>query len=74
MCVDVDEFRSRLGKKIKKFRTSAGLTQEEMDEGEFAVHYRTIQEIESGRTNATVNTLFRIAKRLKVKPKDFFDF
>lgn len=73
MCVDSDEFRIKLGKRIKKLRLAAGLTQEDMDEGDFAVHFRTIQEIENGRTNANVNTLFRISKRLKVKPKDLFD-
>nr|WP_153017947.1 helix-turn-helix transcriptional regulator [Leptospira santarosai] len=68
-----DEFRKKLGKRIQKLRISSGLTQEQMDEGEFSVHYRTIQEIESGRANPTVNTLFRISKRLKIKPQELFD-
>ncbi|MCR1795906.1 helix-turn-helix transcriptional regulator [Leptospira sp. id769339] len=60
--------------RIKKLRLAAGLTQEDIDEGECAVHFRTIQEIENGRPNPNFNTLFRISKRLKVKPKDLFDF
>ncbi|MEI7014630.1 helix-turn-helix transcriptional regulator [Leptospira licerasiae] len=58
---------------LKGFRLAVGLTQKDLDEGDFTVHFRTIQEIENGRTNANVNTLFRISKRLKVKPKDLFD-
>lgn len=73
MCVDSVEFKKKMGMKIKKLRVAAGLTQESMDEGEFAVHYRTIQEIEGGRTNPTIDTIFKISKRLKVKPKDLLD-
>ena len=73
MCMDSTEFKKKMGLKIKKLRVAAGLTQENMDEGEYSVHYRTIQEIEGGRTNPSIDTIFKISKRLKVKPKDLLD-
>ncbi|MBW0435219.1 helix-turn-helix transcriptional regulator [Leptospira yasudae] len=72
--VESDEFRKKLGNKIQSLRKLRNITQEEMDdETELSVHFRTIQEIESGRANTTINTILKIAKRFKVKPKDLLD-
>ncbi|WP_425268838.1 helix-turn-helix domain-containing protein [Leptospira barantonii] len=72
--VETDEFRKKLGIKIQSLRKSRNITQEEMDDGsELSVHFRTIQEIESGRANTTINTILKISKRFKVKPKDLLD-
>lgn len=72
--VEMDEFRKKIGFKIQSLRKSRNITQEEMDDGsELSVHFRTIQEIESGRANTTINTILKISKRLKVKPKDLLD-
>ncbi|PJZ57678.1 transcriptional regulator [Leptospira barantonii] len=72
--MESDEFRKKLGNKIQSLRKVREITQEDMDDGtEISVHFRTIQEIESGRANTTINTILKIAKRFKVKPKDLLD-
>ena len=49
--VDFETFRNKLGKKIKKERVARGLTQEDMDDGDDGVPHRTMQNIETGRSN-----------------------
>lgn len=72
-CVDFEEFLSKVGKNIQSIRKEKGFTQENMDEGDYAVPVRTLQDIEAGRANFTANSIFKLSKRLKVKPKDFLD-
>ena len=71
--MELEEFLKRLGKKIQKMRKERGLTQEDLDEGDYAIPVRTLQDIEAGRANVTASSLFKIAKHLKVKPKDLMD-
>ena len=72
-CVELEEFLTKIGKKIQKIRKENGFTQENMEEGEFAIPVRTLQDIEAGKANVTVSSLLKIAKQLKVKPKDLID-
>lgn len=44
-----------------------------MEDGEFGVPYRTIQDVETKETEIRIKTIFRIAKRLGVDPKEFLD-
>ena len=63
-----------VGKRIKEVRESKGLSQVELVgkmQGE--IDPTNISRIESGRTNPTVYTLFRIAEALEVNPKDLLD-
>lgn len=63
-----------VGSNIKKFRESKGLTQVDLVgkiEGE--IDTTNISRIESGRTNPTVFTLFRIAVALEVSIKELLD-
>lgn len=69
----IEEFLTKIGKNIQKIRKEKGLTQENLDEGDFAIPVRTLQDIEAGKGNVTVKSLFKIAKQLKVKPKDLLD-
>ncbi|EMY77063.1 DNA-binding helix-turn-helix protein [Leptospira weilii serovar Ranarum str. ICFT] len=71
--MDFEEFLSKVGKNIQSIRKEKGFTQENMDEGDYAVPVRTLQDIEAGRANFTANSIFKLSKRLKVKPKDFLD-
>ncbi|MBK8394132.1 MAG: helix-turn-helix transcriptional regulator [Leptospiraceae bacterium] len=68
-----DEFTKRIRVKIKQLRLSQGLTQEDMDEGEYAISYRTIQDIEAGKADPSLRSLYKIAGRLKVKPRELLD-
>lgn len=71
--MDFEEFLLKVGKNIQAVRKEKGLTQENMDEGDYAVPVRTLQDIEAGRANFTANSIFKLSKRLKVKPKDLLD-
>ena len=68
------EILKLIGNRIKEVRESRGLSQVELVgkmQGE--IDPTNISRIESGRTNPTVYTLFRIAEALEVKPKELLD-
>lgn len=63
-----------IGSNIKRVRESKGLTQVDLVgkiEGE--IDTTNISRIESGRTNPTVFTLYRIAVALEVSIKELLD-
>ena len=63
----------KLGETIKKFRKDRNLTQEELaDRSNMNVSY--LAKIENGYVNTTIRYLFKIAKGLKIKVKDLFEF
>lgn len=51
---------------IKSLRIAKGLTQEDMSEGEDGIPYRTIQNLESGKSSPSLKTLYKLAKKLDV--------
>ena len=61
------------GKKLREIRKERGLTQEQLAE-KVNVSYQAISNIERGLTGPSFSTLADIAKALKVKPKELFDF
>ena len=66
-----DEMRRRLGANIQACRISLDLTQQQLaDMTGFSRSY--IAEIESGKRNASVNNLFRIAQGLEVNLFNLF--
>ena len=69
---EFDIFVNAVGKKIKHLRKLRGLSQEDMEKND-GVPLRTIQNIETGKSIATLKSIFRIAKRLKVHPKELVD-
>jgi transcriptional regulator with XRE-family HTH domain len=64
--VDFDRFRTGVGSNLKKARWLAKMTQEEV-EGITLRHY---QEIERGRRNPTLETLFGLARQFGVTVAD----
>ncbi len=65
---------SSLGKRIQNLREEQGLSQVDLAAkmlGKFDT--TNISRIESGRTNPTILTLYRIAKALDVQLKDLVD-
>lgn len=60
-----------LGRRVKEIRRSRQLTQEALAE-KLAMLPSNYARIEQGRMNATVDTLVRIAKALKVSVSDLF--
>ena len=61
------------GKNLKALRENRGISQEELAES-IGVEYQTISRIETGMYFTGYENLQKIAKALRVKVKDLFDF
>ena len=73
--MEKSELLKNVGKKIQEIRVSKGLTQVDLVgkiQGE--IDTTNISRIESGRTNPTIFTLYRIATALEIDLKDLMDF
>lgn len=65
--------RELLGKTVKKIREQKGMTQEDLaDKAASNVSY--LAKIENGYVNTSVRYLIKIARGLRVKVKDLFEF
>jgi transcriptional regulator with XRE-family HTH domain len=62
--MDFNSYRRKLAANIKLARKEAKLTQEDMQRHGF--NWRHYQEIEAGRINITVETLYRLSKVFKI--------
>lgn len=71
--MELNEFLKKTGNQIRKLRLEQGLTQENLDQGKYAIPVRTLQDIEAGKSNFTASSLLKLAKQLKVSPKDLID-
>ncbi len=58
-----------LGRNIKAARASSGLKQIDVSTGS-GLSYRHYQNIEAGKVNVTIETLFRLAKLYKISIRD----
>lgn len=64
-----------VGKRIKEVRESKGISQVELvGKMQGIIDPTNISRIESGRTNPTVFTLFRIAEALEINPSELLTF
>lgn len=70
--MNYEEFRRAVGDRIRMLRMERQITQEEMDSGDDGIPYRTIQNIETGRSNPNLRTIYRLARRLGVPPEEIF--
>ena len=61
-----DRFCRKVAKNIRNARLKAGLTQEDMER--FGFNIRHFQDIEAGKVRFTLETLYRLAKALKIRP------
>ena len=65
--------RKQLGLSIKKLRAAKKMTQEDLaDSAEMNVSY--LAKIENGYVNTSVRYLIKIAKGLRTRVKDLFEF
>lgn len=69
---DVIKFQKQVGLKIRSIRMEKGWTLEQTEERGYP-SWRHLQKVEAGK-NMTLATIFRIAKVLKVSPKDLLNF
>lgn len=63
------DMRVLVGQNVRRLRLGKGLTQEELAERS-GFDQRYISQLESGRRNPTVVTLFELAQALEVPPAD----
>lgn len=69
--VELDAYVLAVGKRIRKARWIAGLTQEQVAAG--GINYRYYQEIERGVRNPTLKTLCLLGRILDVPPAVFLE-
>jgi transcriptional regulator with XRE-family HTH domain len=63
----------RFGKRVKKLRNQKGLSQEKLAD-RASLHWTYISGIERGLRNISLKNIFKIAKALKVNPKNLLEF
>ena len=68
--VQPDRLLRKVGLQIRAQRLKVELNQEDVEN--FGVSWKHYQKIESGKTNTTINILYKLAKAFKCSPKDFF--
>lgn len=66
------KYSQRLANTVKKARSELALTQEEVAE-KCDTDVRTIINMEMGRGNPKLNTLFKIVRALKIDARELFD-
>jgi len=62
----------KFGNQLRKVRTEAGLSQEALG-FKSGLHRTYIGAIERGEQSVSVDNVYKLAKALKVKPKDLFE-
>lgn len=60
------------GKNLRRIRKDKGLTMTELA-NICDIQYRQISNIELGKVNTTVSTIYLLAEALKISAKDLFD-
>lgn len=71
--METTEFFKSFGERIKHFRKQKGWNQLEMAL-ELGIHPNELSNIECGRRNPTLKTVFKIARALNVDVKNLFEF
>lgn len=67
------EYLQNLGRNLKKYRLTTGLTQERLAEI-VNIHPTYVGKLEAGKNNPSAKLLFRLAIAMNVTVKDLFDF
>ena len=73
MHTDSDDVRAQLGERVRELRVAYRATQEQLAE-RAGLSYKFIGEIERGKANPTVDTLYRLAKALRVDTHELLLF
>lgn len=69
--VEFEEYVRAVGRRIRKARWIAGLTQEQV--AAQGINYRYYQEVERGARNPSLRTLFLLGRILDVPPSLFLE-
>lgn len=73
MDLDKEKLLIKFGKRIKKLRLEAGLTQDEVVINSNKITKGTISDIENGKRNFAFTTLIDLAKGLGKHPHELLD-
>jgi transcriptional regulator with XRE-family HTH domain len=63
----------KMGARIKEVRVSKGVTQQELAVEAFNTDKSNVSRLEAGRVNASIFTLYKVAKYLNVTLADLLD-
>ncbi len=61
------------GKNLRQLRKAKGLTMTQLA-NMCDIEYRQVSDIELGKINTTLATIYLLAEALEISPKDLFDF
>lgn len=67
------KINQQLGAKIQRVRKAKRITQEDLA-AKIGVQTATISNIEGGKTDTSVYTIFKIAQALRTRVRDLFTF
>jgi transcriptional regulator with XRE-family HTH domain len=68
----IKAYLGRVGKKIQKARKTAGLRQIDVNQ-RIGLTYRHYQDIEAGKVNMTIGTLYRLSTLFKANIRDLIE-
>lgn len=69
--MDFQSCLKNLGRNLKAARIRAGFKQRDVED-QIGLTYRHYQEIEAGRINLTLETLYRLARLYRTEIREFF--
>jgi transcriptional regulator with XRE-family HTH domain len=68
-----EEFLKAFGNNLRKLRKEKGLSMERL--AQIAeIEYSQVSDIEHGKINTTISTVYQISKALSISPTGLFDF
>lgn len=70
--MEFEEFQRRFAGRVREIRMKKGLSQETVSGAHMSA--RTVQRIEAGEEAPRLETIFRLAEGLGVKPAELFKF
>jgi transcriptional regulator with XRE-family HTH domain len=68
-----NEYITAFGNNLRALRKAKGLSMEKLAQ-EAGIEYSQVSDIELGKINTTVSTIYLIAKGLNIEPKELFNF
>ena len=68
-----NEYITAFGNNLRALRKAKSLSMEKLAQ-EAGIEYSQVSDIELGKINTTVSTIYLLAKGLGVNPKELFDF
>ncbi len=69
--MDLDAYLRRVGRNVRRARWAAGLTLEQV--AGRGISFRHLQELETGKRNASLEVMLRLARILNTTPGYFVD-